>query len=353
MNRVHIICFAVCYLIALGADILRRRENLTDGSVSETDPDSPTRTIFSRWSLFLITVGFTLSGLLAQTLYLNRFLDWSTGLTPLSTLKGCLFSVSWFLAVVYLSSLRCRKQTIFPVLLLLTALAFIGVGAALGNSPGFARQPVYVAWGIVHGVSQMVFFTSLMIGVIVGCLYLIQARRLKRRRGMNGIRLPSLEWLARANRRSLVCSVVALVPGIFSGIVLLQLRQNPADWKDFIFDPTILGSSIIFLWLIWTLIRGRIYQPFSEGTATARRTIFLFAVLILTMLAAFFAPRGHLRGSSSLFPTAERVILKEKLEEKKGKVKEGERTEARDRSAIVLPLNRSADRSANQQEASK
>lgn len=302
MNNVHVICFVGCYLIAFGADLLRRGRYLSDYSESESAAGSG-RLVLSRWTLFLCSVGFTLAGLAAETLFLNRFLDWTTGTTPLSTLKGCLFSVSWFLAVVYLASLRSRKQTVFPLALILSVLILIGAASSLGDSPRFARTPVYLAWGMVHGVSQLVFFTSLTIGLIVGFLYLVQAKRLKSRRGMGGIRLPSLEWLARANRRSLIWSVVALVPGIVSGIVLLRLRQIPTNWQDFVFDPTILGSSIIFLWLFWTLVRGRIYQPFNEGHATARRTIFLFVLLVLTMLAACFAPRGHLRSQTLILPT--------------------------------------------------
>lgn len=290
MNAFQLICIACCYLPALIIEILRRRSNsgLSDDSSQQSESESN-----SVSGSFLTTVFLTLIGLIVQTLYLIDKIDFSANLTPLSSFQGIIISASWMLSLIFLASLRRSAGTIFPILTMTASLCLI-VAAFWAPVSLFPRQPVMRWWGLVHGLSQLTFFVSLTIGLIVGFLYLWQDRRLKLRLSYGTWKLPPLERLARINRASLIWSLASLAPGIVSGFVLLNARQGTICLADYALSPTIIGSLIIFLWILWTIIRSMVFGAFTEAKATARRTIFLFILLTITLVAAYFSPLGHL-----------------------------------------------------------
>ena len=288
MNNLQIVCIACCFLPALIIEIMRRRastESLDDSSEQTASANSVSVP-------FLITVFLTLVGLIIQTLYLVGKTDLSSNLTALSSLQGVFISASWLLSLIFLASLRRSAGTIFPILTMTASLCLI-LAAFWAPVSLFPRQPVMRWWGLVHGLSQLTFFVSLTIGLIVGILYLWQDRRLKLRLSRGTWKLPPLERLARINRSSLIWSLAALAPGIVSGFVLLNARPGTISPADYALSPTIIGSLIIFLWILWTIIRSVVFGAFNEAKATARRTIFLFILLTITLVAAYFSPIGH------------------------------------------------------------
>ncbi len=288
MNNLQIVCIACCFLSALIIEIMRRRvsSDLLDESSDQTaSADSVSLP-------FLATVFLTLVGLIVQTLYLIGKTDLSSNLTALSSLQGVFLSASWLLSLIFLASLRRSAGTIFPILTMTASLCLI-IAAFWAPVSLFPRQPVMRWWGLVHGLSQLTFFVSLTIGLIVGILYLWQDRRLKLRLSRGTWKLPPLERLARINRASLIWSLAALAPGIISGFVLLNARPGNISPADYAFSPTIIGSLIIFIWILWTIIRSVVFGAFTEAKATARRTIFLFILLTITLSAAYFSSTGH------------------------------------------------------------
>ena len=288
MNNLQIVCIACCFLPALIIEIMRRRasSDLLDESSEQTASADSVK------MPFLATVFLTLVGLIIQTLYLVGKTDISANLTPLSSFQGVVLSASWLLSLIFLASLRRSAGTIFPILTMTASLCLI-IAAFWAPVSLFPRQPVMRWWGLVHGLSQLTFFVSLTIGLIVGILYLWQDRRLKLRLSRGTWKLPPLERLARINRSSLIWSLAALAPGIVSGFVLLNARPGNISPTDYAFSPTIIGSLIIFLWILWTIIRSVVFGAFTEAKATARRTIFLFILLTITLVAAYFSPIGH------------------------------------------------------------
>ena len=289
MNNLQIVCIACCFLPALIIEIMRRRasSDLLDESSDQTSPTADSVSV-----PFLTTVTLTLVGLIIQTQYLIGKTDLSSNLTALSSLQGVFLSASWLLSLIFLASLRRSVGTIFPILTMTASLCLI-LAAFWAPVSLFPRQPVMRWWGLVHGVSQLTFFVSLTIGLIVGVLYLWQDRRLKLRLSRGTWKLPPLERLARINRASLIWSLAALAPGIVSGFVLLNARPGTISPADYAFSPTIIGSLIIFLWILWTITRSVVFGAFTEAKATARRTIFLFILLTITLVAAYFSPIGH------------------------------------------------------------
>lgn len=291
MNNLQIVCIACCFLPALIIEIIRRRasSDLLDESPDQTSPSA-----HSVRMPFLATVFLTLIGLIIQSLYLVGKTDLSSNLTALSSMQGVFLSASWLLSLIFLASLRRSAGTIFPILTMTASLCLI-LAAFWAPVSLFPRQPVMRWWGLIHGISQLTFFVSLTIGLIVGILYLWQDRRLKLRLSRGTWKLPPLERLARINRASLIWSLASLAPGIASGFVLLNARPGTINPADYAFSPTIIGSLIIFLWILWTIIRSVVFGAFTEAKATARRTIFLFILLTITLSAAYFSSTGHWR----------------------------------------------------------
>lgn len=289
MNNLQILCIVCCYLPALIIEIIRRRANseLTDESSDQASSSADSVSV-----PFLATVFLTLVGLIIQSLFLIEKTDLSVNITALSSLQGIFLSASWLLSLIFLASLRRSAGAIFPILTMTASLCLI-VAAFWASDALFPRQPVMRWWGLVHGLSQLTFFVSLTIGLIVGILYLWQDRRLKLRLSRGSWKLPPLERLARINRSSLIWSLAALAPGIVSGFILLNARKGTISPADYALSPTIIGSLIIFLWILWTIIRSSIFGAFTEAKATARRTIFLFILLAITLVAAYFSPIGH------------------------------------------------------------
>ncbi|MBR0236753.1 MAG: hypothetical protein IJQ39_01545 [Thermoguttaceae bacterium] len=290
MHTFQLICIACCYLPALIIEILRRRSNSDFPDDSSQQTASETHSVSAS---FLTTVFLTLIGLIIQTLYLIGKIDLSANITPLSSLQGIMISASWLMSLIFLASLRRAYGTIFPILTMTASLCLI-LAAFWASDVQFSRQPVMRWWGLIHGLSQLTFFVSLTVGLIVGILYLWQDRRLKLRLSYGTWMLPPLERLARINRASLIWSLASLAPGIVSGFVLLNARPETISLADYALSPTIIGSLIIFLWILWTIIRSMVFGAFTEAKATARRTIFLFIVLTITLVAAYFSSLGHL-----------------------------------------------------------
>ena len=68
------------------------------------------------------------------------------------------------------------------------------LGARDAASPRAGRQNL----GAIHGAAILLTAVTMLLGFTAGAMYLVQARRLKHKRPVDGgLRLPSLEWLQR------------------------------------------------------------------------------------------------------------------------------------------------------------
>ena len=77
-----------------------------------------------------------------------------------------------------------------------------------------------------------------------------------------GFKLPSLEWLQRINKRSLLFSTGLLAIGLLSGIVLNAARGSGAvPWTD----PVVVSSAVLFAWLIVATLFEYFYKPARQG----------------------------------------------------------------------------------------
>ena len=81
--------------------------------------------------------------------------------------------------------------------------------------------------GAIHGTAVLLATVTVLAGFAAGVMYFWQSVRLKRKRPPSlGLRLPSLEWLERANSRAIAVSLLFLSVGILAGVVLNLINRG-------------------------------------------------------------------------------------------------------------------------------
>jgi hypothetical protein len=279
MSGVSIVCFASSYAIALVLEI--------------------TRLLFRSGVRGAIMVGFTLAGLVAHSAFLfyqaaKFYQSPGEGGIPLSSPQDWYLMAAWLLAIVYLYLTCYYPGTSFGAFILPLVLALIGAGRYLADSRPFPREPASLVWGIVHGVSILLATVAVLIGFAAGLMYLHQARRLKQKAPpKKGFRLPSLEWLRRANSRTIVIALVMSAVGIVSGMILNLSRaggEAGLPWSD----PVVLVTSAMFLWLLAASVAGWFYKPAREGRKVAYLTVVSFVVLVIVLAVGLSVDTRHL-----------------------------------------------------------
>jgi len=270
MSGVGIICFASSYAVALALEF--------------------SRLFFRSGVRGAFMVGFGAAGLVAHTIFLYHRAMATPG-SPLSSTRDWCLLAAWLLVVIYLYLTCYHPQKAFGAFLLPLVLALIAVAAFVASPEPFARGPSSQVWGIVHGVSILLASVALLVGFVAGIMYLEQTRRLKNKRTpMRGLRLPSLEWLARANSRAVVISTLLLGVGLLSGEILRMLGgDDRVPWHD----PVVLSTFCMFGCLLAASLAGVFYRPTRAGRKVAYLTVASFLVLLVAMSTIFSVGTQH------------------------------------------------------------
>jgi len=241
-----------------------------------------------------VMVGFAAAGFLAHTLFLYYRAVSSVGV-PLSSNRDWYLVAAWVLASVYLYLTVYHRKTAFGVFILPLVLGLIGVGTFLADPTPFPRQPALEIWGMVHSVSLLLACVSVIVGFVAGLMYLWQERRLKQKLPPpRGLRLPSLEWLQRANSHATVTSVLLLGLGILSGVVLNMIRLAPGMNRIPWYDPFVLSTVGMFCWLLTAAGIVALYRPARVGRKVAYLTMVSFVFLVVALAVGL---SGHTRHS--------------------------------------------------------
>jgi cytochrome c-type biogenesis protein CcsB len=143
-------------------------------------------------------------------------------------------------------------------------------------------------WFPVHVVLAFLGDAVLALAASASLLYLLQERRLKRRKAPGALRfLPSLETLDRLNYTCLVWGLVLLTLGILSGIVWAHTA-----WDRFwVSDPKLLFS--LLAWGIYVvLLQGRMTAGW-RGRWAATLTIAGFAVIVFSLVGVNVLALGN------------------------------------------------------------
>ncbi len=256
-------------------------------------------------------IGFAGAGLFAHTIYLwtntRSQLDVARNAPLSSWYEWCLLG-AWVLAAAYLALAIRRPQNTVGLFLLPLVLALVGAAYVVRNTPPFAREQALDYWGMLHGIMLLLGTVAAALGFAAGIMYLLQSYRLKHKYLPSpGIRLPSLEWLQRFNRRALLISTGLLAIGFGAGLTLNLIRQVSRDATIAWTDPVIFSSAILFLWLAAASLFEALYKPARAGRKVAYLTlasfVFLGLVLSLVLLGQHGSTQGRSDGHTNAAPS--------------------------------------------------
>lgn len=270
--RITVFCFAASYSVGLALEV--------------------TRFWFRSGIRGAVMIGFTIAGLFAHTLYLAVRAG-ETPAIPLSSAFDWYLLAAWLLAASYLYLTLNHRQAALGVFFLPLVLGLIGAAQLADRSP-FPQQPASYAWGMLHGVFLLLGTVTAAVGAGGGLMYLVQDRRVRLKLPPpQGVRLPSLEWLARLAGRSVIAAVLLCGLGLLAGVILNFVNRRHAmdslSWGD----PVVWSSGVLFGCMAVAL--GLTYRSpdAHSGRRVAWLTLLNFGLLLVVLAFSLFAPTGH------------------------------------------------------------
>ena len=135
---------------------------------------------------------------------------------------------------------------------------------------------------------------AVLLGFAAGVMYLGQRWRLRRKHGpLRGLRLPSLEWLQRANSHAILLAVFMLGIGVVSGIVLNSIRQRirPSGCPGAI--RWCWDHAGMFAWLLVAVAIGHLHRPAWQGRKVAYLTVASFVFLVIVLALGLLPDTQH------------------------------------------------------------
>ncbi len=193
------------------------------------------------------------------------------------------------LAICFFIAYIRRSDTIISFFFLPLILLTIGLGIWVGGWERFSRTETANAWRSIHGVAMMVGTGAVLVGFLAGVMYLVQSWRLKHKRaGSRVFRLPTLETLDRANRRTLLISTAAVAIGVVAGAIMNLNQNEQFNWTD----SGILLSLVLFLWLLAATAIEYLYTPASRGRKAFYMTLASLGFLVLALVGIILSSHG-------------------------------------------------------------
>ncbi|MGD0518776.1 MAG: hypothetical protein ABSA26_14670 [Thermoguttaceae bacterium] len=273
LSRVGIICFAASYAIVLAMEV--------------------SRLVFRSGIRGAIMIAWAGAGLFAHTVYLYYRAINTTGV-PLSSWQDWCLAAAWALMVVYLYLLFFHPRTSIGLFLLPIVLGLIATAAFFAGAAPFPREPTSKVWGAIHGASLAAAAVSMLLGLAAGLMYLWQTRRLKQKRPMGqGLRLPSLEWLQRTNHRAIIIALIMLGIGVLGGMILNSINHRPGQDRLPLYDPLVLSTLIMFVWLSAAVVVSLAYKPARQGRKVIYLTLISFVFLAAALVMGLSLDTRH------------------------------------------------------------
>jgi ABC-type transport system involved in cytochrome c biogenesis permease subunit len=267
MSGITTLCFAWSYAVALGLELARLGwRGRARGALA---------------------IGFAAAGLVAETLYLG-YRAATAETVPLASAYEWYLLAAWALVAVHLYLAVSHPATASGLFILPLALALVAAAQFASKEP-LAQTPAGRVWGRIHGTFMLLGAVAVMVGFVAGTMYLMKANWLKHKHSSpSRLRLPSLEWLERANGRAIVVSALMIGAGLASGI-MLNLVKHELPWDD----PTIWRSMGLFGWLLAAALFNALYRPAQRGRKVAYLTVASFMFLAIFLAAQLFGRTGH------------------------------------------------------------
>jgi len=280
---ISVTCFAASYAVAWALEI--------------------SRLFFQSGVRGAVMIGFAAAGLLAHTLYL-AYRGFSASASPLSSSFDWYLLAAWLLIVVYLHLAFYQPRRAIGLFVLPIALVLVLLAATFASREPIAPEPASRWWGTIHGLFLLLGTVTVILGFVVGLMYLLQANRLKHKRlPPAGMRLPSLEWLERVDLRLLFGSTLLVAIGFVAGLVLKGVRSEPIlRWAD----PVEIALAGMLAWLVAATSFVAIYRPARHGRKVAYLSLTSFVLLAVVLAVLLFVSSGH-GGAHSLSDRSARL----------------------------------------------
>ena len=274
MHSIQVICFAATYAIALALEVA--------GLVW-------LRSAWRRWLVLAVAT----AGLVAHTWYLGARAA-AVPEAPLASHFDWFLAAAWVVAVVYLAISFYYPRSSMGLFLLPVALALTGAALPASREP-LASFEAPRFWGRVHGVCLMLGTVGVILGFLAGVMYLVQSYRLKRKwLPSERFRLPSLEWLEKANSHSLGLSTLLVGIGFFAGIVARLSNQGGIPWAD----PVMLSLVAMLGWLVAAEVFRIVYPAARRGRKVAYLTLAAFVFLVIALYSVAMLDSLHTNGQA-------------------------------------------------------
>lgn len=277
LSRVTVSCFVGSYLIAMALELTRPMVRI------------PARTV--------LIATITLLGLVLQAIYLSTLarpeVDGAGGMLSEPGLFADWYSwsllLAWAVAMVYFVLLLRRPETTIGYFLIPPVLGLIFLAVMVRQWAPFNRAEAASLWRMIHGIAMLLGAAAVLIGFVVGLMYLVQSMRLKRKQpGSRGLRLPTLEWLQKLSRGTLVFSTVAVAGGTLAGVIMTLNAQGEVSWTS----RGILLPVCLLVWLLAATVIEFFYRPARQGRKVAYLTLASFGFLILAMAGVLASGHG-------------------------------------------------------------
>jgi ABC-type uncharacterized transport system permease subunit len=168
-------------------------------------------------------------------------------------------------------------------------LALVSAG---GSTPPL-DVPAWVSgerfWGAVHGTLILLAAVGVSVGFLASVMYLIQARRLRKKLPpFGGVKMLSLERLETMNRRALNTAFPLLTAGLLVGGLILRHHHGLGDnWRS------LKVVSTAGLWVVFAVLLYLRYGAHVPGRRLAALSVVAFVLLIVALGTAHpFADGG-------------------------------------------------------------
>jgi ABC-type uncharacterized transport system permease subunit len=269
--KLTVLCFALSYAATLLFEI--------------------TRLFFRSGLRGAIMLGFAGLGLVLHALFLIKRWTDEGAYPPLSSEFDWYLVTAWLLAFCYLVLVFFHPRNSIGIFCLPLVLGLIAAALFWASPEPFPEAEGTRVWRWVHGGSLLVGTVAVMIGFAAGLMYLLAAYRLRHKLPpRQGLELPSLEWLGRVSERAIVVSVVFLLCGFGTGLVLSRLAHGAIWWTD----PVVWMSTVLSAWMAVVAVFNFAYKPARQGRKVAYLTLGTFLFLAMTLGALLV---GHQHGT--------------------------------------------------------
>lgn len=276
LREISITCFFTSYLVVLVLELLRLAGRIPGRGLAVIVMMSIGLFTHVCYIVLRATQTTLIDGMAVDSGLLATWSDWSLMLAL--AIAICFF-------VFYLR----RPDTIVSFFFLPVVMALIALSFAVRSMPPFTRTEAVEVWRNAHAASMAIGSTAVLIGFLAGVMYLVQSWRLKRHRAGSSLRLPTLETLARLNRRCLVTSTIAVAVGLIAGVVMNLNRWGNVGWTD----RGVLLSLLLLVWLLGATSVEFFYAPASRGRKAVYLTLASLGFLILAMVGVLSTPHGQ------------------------------------------------------------